>query len=315
MSAVPQTHTQQWLRYFTDAGFPSVEPLAAGMEGAIYQLGDGTIAKVWGAKRLPELAAMQRFYADVAAADLPFATPVISAIEEVNGAAVTYERELFGEPLQHRLAVDDTTLDPVAVDCLIDALRALATVPATENMRRLAVLDEDRPFWRDATDFPAALIALLRRRVGRFGRLLSERIPDFDQRFGRLVERLGNIAPVGPTVLHGDLFGENVLVDRAGRPTAVLDFGFLTTGGDPRLDAGITAAIANMYGRHAADITRTLTTRIADALDCPVEVLVLYQAAYAVATSNAFTEDGSDGHFAWCIARLTSPEVSAALSM
>jgi hypothetical protein len=28
------------------------------------------------------------------------------------------------------------------------------------------------------------------------------------------------------TVIHGDLFGENILVDEAVRPTAVLDFGF-----------------------------------------------------------------------------------------
>jgi hypothetical protein len=57
-----------------------------------------------------------------------------------------------------------------------------------------------------------------------------------------------------------------------------------------------------------------LTAHIADAMGYPVETLVLYQAAYAVATSNAFTDDGSDGHFAWCTARLTSPEVTAILS-
>jgi aminoglycoside phosphotransferase (APT) family kinase protein len=315
LPAFPQTHTQEWLRYFARAGFPEVEPLAAGMEGAIYRLGGGTIAKVWGNKGRHELAAMQRFYADVAAADLPFATPVISAVEEVNGAAVTYERELVGKPLQRRLSVDDPELDPVAVDCLITALKALATVRCTDNMRELAVLDEDQPFWRDAAEFPAALANLLQRRMSRFGPLLQKHVPDFDRRFDLLTRQLNRIPPIAATAIHGDLFGENILVDPTGHPTAVLDFGFLTTGGDPRLDAAISAAIANMYGKYAADITRALTIRFADALDCPVEVLVLYQAAYAVATSNAFTDDGRDGHFAWCIARLTSPEVGAALSL
>lgn len=314
MSAFPQTHTQEWLRYFANAGFPDVEPLAAGMEGAIYRLGGGTVAKVWGEKRVPELIAMQRFYADVAAADLPFATPVISAVEEIDGTAVTFERELVGEALQRRLSADDAELDPIAVDCLLTALRALATVPCTDNMRRLAVLNEDRPFWRDAAEFRQALIDLLHRRVTRFGPLLRNRIPDFEQRFGRLVDRIDKIPPIAATAIHGDLFGENILVDPSGRPTAVLDFGFLTTGGDPRLDAGISAAIANMYGKTAAEITRTLTTEFATALDYPIEVLVLYQAAYAIATSNAFTDDGNDGHFAWCVARLTSPEVTAVLS-
>jgi hypothetical protein len=35
------------------------------------------------------------------------------------------------------------------------------------------------------------------------------------------------------------------------------------------------------------------------------------QAAFAIATSNAFTPDGSDGHFAWCIAQLSRADVAA----
>jgi len=35
-----------------------------------------------------------------------------------------------------------------------------------------------------------------------------------------------------------------------------------------------------------------------------VEVLLTYQAAYAVATSNAFTADCSEGDFAWCMSPL-----------
>jgi aminoglycoside phosphotransferase (APT) family kinase protein len=310
-----QTHTPRWLRYFAAAGYPDAEPLAAGVEGAIYRLGGGTVAKVWGRKRVPELVALQRCYADVAAAGLPFATPLITTVEGVDGAAVTFERELVGRPLQQRLAADDRELDPAAVDCLVTVLRALATVPCTDSMRRLPVLDEDRPFWHGAVDFPTALVALLGRRAARFGALLRERVPDFDRRYARLVERLAAVPPVAPTVLHGDLFGENILVDQAARPTAVLDFGFLTTGGDPRLDAGISAAIMNMYGPHAADVTTDLTARLAAALDYPPEVLVLYRAGYAVATANAFTDDGTDGHFAWCATQLGSPAVTAALGL
>jgi aminoglycoside phosphotransferase (APT) family kinase protein len=315
LSGFIQAHTPRWLRHFASTGYPDVEPLAAGVEGAIYRLGNGTVAKVWGRRREPELAAMQRFYADVAGADLPFATPLIYAVQEVDGVAVTFERELSGEPLQARLSIQDRDLDPATVDCLTTVLRALATVPCTDAMRRLAVLDENRPFWAGATDFTTALTALLDRRVARFGPLLRAHVPDFDLRVARLTQQLAAVPPMPPTVIHGDLFGENILVDHAMRPTAVLDFGFLTTGGDPRLDAGISAAIMNMYGPHAANITRTLTAHLADALQYPQETLVLYQAAYAVATSNAFTDDGSDGHFTWCLARLTSAEVTAQLGL
>lgn len=96
----------------------------------------------------------------------------------------------------------------------------------------------------------------------------------------------------------------NILVDEQARPVAVLDFGFLTTAGDPRFDAAIAAAVMNMYGPHAPAIAAALTARLAHDLGYPADALLTYQAAYAVATSNAFTSDGSDGHFAWCIGQL-----------
>lgn len=69
-----------------------------------------------------------------------------------------------------------------------------------------------------------------------------------------------------------------------------------------------------MYGPHAAGITSALTAQIAADLGYPADTLLIYQAAYAVATSNAFTPDGSDGHFAWCIAQLARADVSAAIT-
>ena len=71
----------------------------------------------------------------------------------------------------------------------------------------------------------------------------------------------------------------------------------------------------NMYGSHAATITETLTRRFAEDLGYSTDVLRLYRAAYAIATSNAFTTDGTDGHFAWCVHQLTTPEVTRSLQL
>lgn len=129
-------HTQKWLDHFTQQGYRA-SPLAAGVEGAIYDLGDHLIAKVWRVRRTDELELMQHFYADVAKARLPFKTPEILTIEQVDGISVTYERKLPGRPLQQRLTFNDRGVEPVAARCLIDVLQALSTVPATEAMRRL----------------------------------------------------------------------------------------------------------------------------------------------------------------------------------
>jgi aminoglycoside phosphotransferase (APT) family kinase protein len=307
-------HTQQWFDHFTSQGHDA-KPLAAGVEGAIYDLGDGLIAKVWRERRVTELERMQSFYADVAAAGLPFDTPEILTVEQVSGTSVSYERKLPGQPLQGRLDVDDREIGAAAVRCVIDVLRDLAAVPATTSMRQLAVLDEDQPFWANADTFQAALLALLDRRVTRFGHVIREHLPDFDRRYTALRERLATLGAWPDTVIHGDLLGGNILVDDLDRPLAVLDFGFLTTAGDPRLDAAITANVMNMYGPHAPAITEDLTARIARDLGYPTDALLTYQAAYAVATSNAFTPDGSDGHFTWCLAQLRRADISEAINL
>jgi aminoglycoside phosphotransferase (APT) family kinase protein len=302
-------HTQQWLDHFARAGHdPS--PLAAGVEGAIYDLGRGLVAKVWRDRRPAELARMQRFYGDVAAAGLPFGTPEILAVESAGDTAVTYERKLPGAPLERRLGPDDDAVNPDAARCVAEVLRALATVAATPAMRDLAVLDEDRPLWAGADTFPGAVLNLLGRRVARFGPVICGRLPDFDRRYARLRERLAALPSPPDTVIHGDLVTGNILVDEQARPLAVLDFGFLTTAGDPRLDAAIAASVMNMYGPHAPAITSALTAQLARDLGYPADVLLTYQAAYAVATSNAFTADGSDGHFAWCLDQLRRPDVT-----
>jgi hypothetical protein len=71
----------------------------------------------------------------------------------------------------------------------------------------------------------------------------------------------------------------------------------------------------DMYGPHASAIRTDLTRRIAKELGYPVDVLLTYQAAYAVATSNAFTPDGTDGQFAWSIDQLRRPDIAGALGL
>ena len=303
------SHTQRWTEHFASKGH-NPQPLAAGVEGAIYDLGGGLIAKVWRERRAAELVRMQAFYADVPAAGLPFGTPEIVAVEQVESTAVTYERKLPGAPLERRLDQDAPYVDPAAARCVTEVLQALADVPATKAMRQLPVLDENRPLWEGAATFPDALLSLLHRRAARFGPVLRRHLPDFDHRYARLRERIAAMPGCPDAVIHGDIVPGNILVDEQARPLAVLDFGFLTTAGDPRLDAAIAAAVMNMYGPYAPAITDTMTAQLAAGLGYPADVLVTYQAAYAVATSNAFTADGTDGHFAWCIDQLRRPDVA-----
>jgi hypothetical protein len=70
-----------------------------------------------------------------------------------------------------------------------------------------------------------------------------------------------------------------------------------------------------MYGPDASEIDRSLLTHFESALGYPLDRLLIYRAAYAIATSNAYDISGQDGHFAWCAAALNRSDVRAALAV
>jgi len=305
-----QRHAEEWVDYFASNGYPDAQPLASGMEGAVYKLGKELVGKVWARRKADELARLQGFYADLATAGLPFATPVIHEVVAVDGSTVTIERELHGTLLQNRLSEDDVVPRAEAVDCVIGVLRGLRSVKETARMRELTVLDEPHSFWSGNRSWSDALVALMARRVQKFGDQLRARVENFDGKYSRIVEKVAAYNCDHLTAIHGDLCGVNILVDDAFKTSAVLDFGFLSTAGDPAFDTTIAAAIFNMYGPHTQSIADTLTARFAQEFGHPVELLLLYQAVYAIISSNAYDPNGQDGHFAWCAAILNRDNVT-----
>ncbi|RZQ65655.1 hypothetical protein [Amycolatopsis suaedae] len=47
----------------------------------------------------------------------------------------------------------------------------------------------------------------------------------------------------------------------------------------------------------------------------PAELLLRYRAAYAIAGANSYGADGTDGHFAWCVANLERADIAEALGL
>ncbi|MFE4757537.1 phosphotransferase [Streptomyces mirabilis] len=215
---------------------------------------------------------------------------------------VTYERELPGVPMRGDSAHEDyeRELSVHHRNALLAVLRGLASVPGTDAMRQMTVQGDDRPLWQGHDRFQGALGTLVVRAVARHGAALSVHVPDFDAGVEHTLNALRSL-PDGPvTAIHGDLVPPNIHTDAAGRPVAVLDFGFYTTAGDLAFEAAVTAAVWDMYGPYAQEHTSELTRVFAQELGYAPAVLTVYQAAYALTTYDLFGLDDSDGHFRWC---------------
>ncbi|GGW82137.1 phosphotransferase family protein [Streptomyces griseoloalbus] len=286
--------------------------LGQGMEGLVYEIDRDRVAKIWFSESETALRRTQVFYDALAGSAFEFAVPRIHEVHVIEDRCVTIEQRLAGTSMSDLLEAGRIS-NAEARSAFVDVLSQLAESGPLPEGRALSVMDEEMSLYDAADDFPQALYALAERRVDRFRAVLEPAVEDLDKKFRALHGRLREIDSGRRSVIHGDMILGNILVDDAGAPTAVLDWGFLTTEGDPVFDASVAASIFDMYGEQALETELDLYTRIEERLGYAREALLVYRAAYSLITANAYDAEGKDGHFAWCVTALNRPDVVRAL--
>ena len=298
------------VEFFRERGADQIELIGRGMEGAVYDVGDGLVGKVWFDRRPAELLSLQAFHQELSAQHLPFRTPELSEVVELGGQTVSIEPKLPGTPLRTAVAAGVVT-EEQALDAFVSVVSALGKTAVGQPTKSLPVLDEHTSLWEDRSSWGEALAAVVRRR-GR-GSLLGRTVDGFDALVERLVRSLGQLPPGRLQLVHGDICPPNLLVDADGRVSALLDWGFFTTAGDNAFDAATAAGFYDMYGPGARAADDLLLSRFESELGYSRELMLIYRAAYAVSTATMYSPDGSDGHFAWCAANLTRADLRSAL--
>lgn len=267
------------------AGFAVTHELGRGMEGVVASLDDERVVKVWDRRPRAEVDRLRTFYDAVEAgfdrAGVPLAVPRILDVGEWDGLVVTVHRRLRG-----RAAA------PAAPEPVLDVLAALAQVPATPDLAVLPVPDGE-PSFDPEVPFGTSLADLVLRRAALLGPLLDDGVAE------RLADALRSLAPVPSCLVHGDLGPVHVLLED-GRPAGLLDFGYVSTVGDPAFDAAVAACLQDMFGPGAAAATAALDALAVARFGHDPAVLVLYRAAYGLVTASCLT--GHPGrHLDWCL--------------
>ena len=287
MSQGPDGRPVDVLARLRAAGHPVTHEVGRGMEGVVAALDEERVVKVWDRRPREEVDRLRVFYDAVAAglrdAGAPLTVPGILDVGEVDGLVVTVHPRLHGRPL----ALDGPRPEPV-----VEVLEWLSRVEPDPGMAVLPVPDGEAPF-DPALPFGTSMAALVERRAPLLGDALA---PDV---VARLVAALRDLAPVPPRLVHGDLGPVHVLLED-GRPTGLLDFGYVSTVGDPAFDAAVAACLQDMFGPGAAAATAAFDELSVARLGHDPDVLVLHRAAYGLVTASCLA--GHPGpHWDWCL--------------
>ena len=267
------------------AGLDVTHELGRGMEGVVAALDDQRVVKLWDRRPLEEVERLRVFYDAVDAglreAGVVLSVPRIEEVVEADGLVLTVHPRLRGLP-------GGPGPGPV-----VEVLAGLARVEPHPGMAVLPVPDGEVPF-DPAVPFGESLGALVRRRARIIPDWVGTDVAD------RMADELCSLEPVPPRLVHGDLGPVHVLLE-AGRPTGLLDFGYVSTVGDPAFDAAVAACLQDMFGPGAAAATAALDDVTTSRFGYDPAVLVLYRAAYGLVTASCLA--GHPGrHVAWCLA-------------
>lgn len=284
--------------------------LGAGMEAVAFRTLGGEVVKLWRRKSVADVKLLMTYY-DGLMNKLPFQCPGIRHVENLNGVTVSWERELVGTTLQDRLSLG-MSID-AGIEVVITVLQGLKSVAPTPSFAALPVLDEPVGFYAEQTSWGSALGALVERRLSSSYEVLQVALPGLDAIAATALDRLTETEASAESVIHGDLFPGNILLDDEDAPVAVLDFGFLSSVGDPDFDAAVSSGLFDMYSPAALSTTRRFQAAAEQRLNLEPAKATLYLAAYGFITSTAYDANGADGHFAWCVDRIAEYAASMGL--
>jgi fructosamine-3-kinase len=163
---------------------------------------------------------------------VPFTLPRLLDSGTVDDTAYTIEERIPGRSLDVALVDLEGTRREEALLAYAGAALALNAIAISRPWFGEFLMDPTirRDTWSEY------LIARAAVQFARAAERLREVVADIGSTFATFRDQLGSLdgAPVG--LVHGDLFPGNVMVDDDLRVTGVIDFGFSTVIGDPRLD-------------------------------------------------------------------------------
>ncbi|MEX2394119.1 MAG: aminoglycoside phosphotransferase family protein, partial [Actinomycetota bacterium] len=230
---------------------------------------------------------------------LSFQVPRLLDHGEVAGEPYTVEARIPGQSLDLVLRKLSGERRVKALVAYADAAREIASIEMDRKWYGELMLADEMRFkkWRDY------LLARTESQVLRARpRLVADGIPieDIVEDFGK---RTKAIAHVKHGLVHGDFFPGNVLVSKDLRVTGVIDFGFSTLVGDPRMDmvgASCFLEVSREFSTpQDAHVVRSYLRAKAGIKD---DIYALYRTYYALYF--AFTHEFGLKLYDWCLETL-----------
>ncbi|CAM3537600.1 aminoglycoside phosphotransferase family protein [Marinicrinis lubricantis] len=283
--------------------------LGMGMEAEVYAYGTDRVLKIYnGLTNTRKQETLKAFYDALRREEAGPELPRTYSILQEEGRVVTMEKRISGKSLQDALPAMTREQQEAAMKHYLMAqlqLQKITIFPPLEGYKLFSDNKLSTTRQKDWYHFLKQYIMIKHEEAGFY---FARDVEQYEEKLQRLLSLLSSDYDGPYSLIHGDYYPGNVLVDDEGKVTGVIDFGIMTMYGDPLFDIACGWLYFDMYNVLEANLTERYLNVIMNTLGEGVRGrLYLYVLVNSILTANLYSQQCNDGHYLWCVGHLNNP--------
>ena len=293
---------RQALKAFNISG---AKPLAVGTEAEIYIWEDNTLLKLYAdSSRIAYFETLRSFYNNIDTSQSGLLIPKIHDITQHGNIIATIESRIDGVPFAKLLKGLNKVDHDQAENLFLDTVWKIKSFKVTKALKTYLLFDQELVSVVSQQSFEIFYARLLQNKIRKVSQFFEFGFPSFPQKAAALVSAIRHGHPAELSVVHGDFFPGNVLMDKKmAQANGIIDFGSFTLFGNFLIDISCAFGFYRMYDRDRINIRRQMLPKILHRLtNAEIPVFFQFLLAHAILTSDLYSSGSDprdDGHFRW----------------
>ncbi|MCQ4088430.1 aminoglycoside phosphotransferase family protein [Saccharibacillus sp. JS10] len=282
--------------------------IGSGMEAEVYRYGENKVLKIYnGTSNYEKQERLKHLYDSIQSSDVSFEFPYIYDIADEDNLVVTIEKRIAGENMQNVLSrLNDKQIDSMMKTYLSASLEMQA-VKLNPKFEGYKLFDDYRIPASHQKDWHDLLKQYVMKKQNEVNRYFSKDVVHYEEKLKIILANLSSEYQGNYSLIHGDFYPGNLLVNQEGKITGLIDFGLMTMYGDYLFDIATGWVFFDMYDELKANILERYLDVMISTLGEEVRgKLYFYVLIFSLISANFYSEDCSDGHYQWCVKNLNN---------
>ncbi|MEK5216181.1 aminoglycoside phosphotransferase family protein [Psychrobacillus sp. FSL H8-0487] len=282
--------------------------LGSGMESEVYAYDDNKVVKLYNdMSDSNKQRILKGFYSKIDSSSLSYELPFIYDTFEENGILVTIEKRIEGNNLQSMLSKMNYIEQNNMMETYLNANIELKSVKIKPNLEGYILFNDQQISSLNIISWFDLLKEEIFRKQKELESYLKRDVVNYDAKVKQLVEILSLGYEGEYSLIHGDFYPGNVMINESGKVTGLIDFGLMTMYGDNLFDIAIGWVCFDMYNELNANIYERYLNIIISTLGADVRKrLYFYVLIYSYISANLYSHNCEDGHYQWCVKNLNN---------